>query len=92
VRVEARRRTERRLAGTQGLLLGSEGEFGISVGCLEVDVTEPATDDVNLYSGFQEMHSRSVTEKMRGDASRVWAGDIQMLGVPSDDLVDPKAS
>ena len=55
-------------------------------------MTEPATDDVDLHPRFQEMHGCGMTKEVRSHPSLMLARDIEVLGVSSDDLVDPKAS
>ena len=82
------RKTARRQAGPS---LCSGGDLRVPVGAPEIDVTEPAADDVDFHARLQKMHGRGVAEEVWGHASGAVAGGVESMSVPADDLVDPKA-
>lgn len=50
---------------TQCLGLGPGVDFGVAVRGGEIRVPQPATDDVHVDAGLEEVHGRGVTEDVR---------------------------
>src|SRR5580704_6593622 len=69
-----RRRCRRDLARLQRFLLHPDVDFGVAVGRIQADVTEPAPDDIDVDARFEQMNSRRMTKDMRRDGALVLAG------------------
>ncbi len=85
------RSLQRHLAEGQGLLLGFHGDLGIEISCFQAGVSEPATNDIDLDTGFEEMDSCGVTKDVWRDKVLVGRSIAQVLRVASNDLVDAEA-
>ena len=87
--VVSRRITHRRLARLERLGLHLNRDLGVSMGRVQVDMTEPGPDDVDFNARLEQMDRRRMTERVRRDA--VAGGLLPAGGVPAHDLVDPEA-
>jgi len=62
------------------------------VGGFELDVAQPASDDVELNAGLQQVNGCGVPEHMGRDAPGLLTGPIEGSPVPTDELVDAEPS
>jgi hypothetical protein len=79
------------LARAQRRRFGSQRQFGIAVGGVQADVTEPSADHVDLDPRFQQMDGSGMPKEVRGDTAWFSTCGIPIGGVSSDDFVDAKA-
>src|SRR6202167_3792223 len=73
--------------------LHAHRDLGVAVRRVEADVTEPATDDIDVDTGFEKMDGGRVPPDVRRDAPRIAgaAGGLDAGGQVAHTLVDPKA-
>src|SRR5262249_27607844 len=85
---ECRRSFGRRVAYPQRGLLRANVDLCVPIGGVEAHVAEPATDDVDLDTGLQQMNSRRVSKHVGPDAAEA---AFEVARVPAHDLVDAEA-
>jgi len=64
-----------------GFGLHAHGDLGVALSCADVDVAEPASDEVDFGTGLEQVNGGRVAPHLRRDAARVTGGALKAVRI-----------